>query len=190
VSAFYAPAPPLPYWLDSLQLMVYGGCTIYVTLYLIHRSGDGWAAFGITRPGLLDFGGGFVLLFAAVVLWRVVADLPDVGRPPASPFPRMTGAIDRWLLAVKYGVSAFAEELVCRAYLVTRLAVLLRSRAEAVFFAAAAFAAYHLYQGLHGVAFAFALGVAYGAAFLVFRRIWPLAIGHALYDIHVELLAE
>ena len=188
VTLIYSPAPPLPYWLDALQLVILSGCTIFVTLYLIHRSGEGWAHFGITRPSLGDAAGGFVLLFVGVVLWRLALDLPAVGNPPASLFSRPEGVNDRWL-AAKYAVSAFAEELVCRAYLITRLAALLRSRGQAVLLAAVGFAAYHAYQGLQGVALSFVFGVAYGLAFLVVRRVWPLAIGHALYDIRADLLA-
>ncbi len=187
VTTFFAPPTPLPFWLDALQLVVLGGCTIFVTLYLVGRSGDRWATIGVTRPGVMDAAGGLVFLFAAFVLWRLTAGLPDVGRPKAVSFPRPDGELDHVLLAVKYGVSAFSEELVCRAYLVTRLAGLLRSRAEAVVYAAAVFASYHAYQGLQGVGSAFALGVVYGAAFLLIGRVWPLAVGHALYDIWADL---
>ncbi|MBN9519053.1 CPBP family intramembrane metalloprotease [bacterium] len=187
VTTFYAPSAPLPFWLDALQLVVLGGCTIFVTLYLVRRGGDGWAAIGVTRPGVVDVAGGLVLLFAAFVVWRLTAGLPDVGRPKATPLPRPDGELDYVLLVVKYGVSAFSEELVCRAYLVTRLAVLLRSRAAAVVYAAAVFASYHAYQGVQGVGSAFALGVVYGAAFLLIHRVWPLAIGHALYNLLADL---
>ena len=187
LTPFYAPAPPLPYWLDALQLVVFSGCTIFVTLYLIHRSGDRWDQFGVTRPRPFDALVGFLLMLVGAVLWRAAQDVPDVWRPTANLFPRPEGANDRGLLVVKYAVSAFAEELVCRAYLITRLTTLLRSRGKAVVLAAAAFAAYHTYQGLQGVVFSFALGITFGAVFLVVRRVWPLALGHALYDIKVEI---
>ena len=91
---------------------------------------------------------------------------------------------------VKYSLSAFAEEVVTRAYLITRLAVLLRSRGEAVLVAAIVFASYHAYQGAFGTAHAFVFGIVYGVAFLATGRLWPLVIGHALYNIRLELLAS
>ena len=87
----------------------------------------------------------------------------------------------------KYLIATFAEELVCRAYLITRLEVLLRSRLWAVLLSAGAFASYHAYQGVNGTTFAFLFGVSFGAIYLFLRRVWPLALGHAMYDVLLEL---
>ncbi|MBI3721260.1 MAG: CPBP family intramembrane metalloprotease, partial [Fimbriimonas ginsengisoli] len=92
-------------------------------------------------------------------------------------------------MVLGHGASGFAQELVTRAYLVTRFELLLRSRAAAVLLSAALFAAYHGYQSTAAVATAMAVGVAYGVAFLLVRRVWPLAIGHALYNIRLDLAA-
>jgi membrane protease YdiL (CAAX protease family) len=52
------------------------------------------------------------------------------------------------------------------------------------------FAAYHAYQGAAGAAYSLTFGLAYGIAFLAIRRVWPLVIGHALYNICLEVLAR
>jgi membrane protease YdiL (CAAX protease family) len=184
------PLPPLPYWLDSFQLGVLSGCTIPVTLYLISRSGESWAHFGLARPQVLDAPLGAFMLMVALVVWSRVPPIPDFGFGTRSgDYSRPHGAGDHILMVVKYALSAFAEELVTRAYLITRLKVLLRSRGEAVLFAALLFACYHTYQGPVGAIHALVFGLTYGAIFLAIGRVWPLAIGHALYNIRIDLLA-
>ncbi|MDB5310724.1 MAG: putative conserved integral rane protein [Gemmataceae bacterium] len=190
VASACSPTPPPPYWVDAVQLTALSGCQIFVTLYLIHRSGEGWGRFGIARPRGSDLVLGLVLTTMAGLLWAALPDFPSGGSKPGGyPFPLPRYPADFALLVVKYGTATFAEELVTRAYLVTRLEVLLRSRTEAVLVAAVLFASYHIYQGAEAVVYALAFGVMYGAVFLVLRRVWPLAVGHALYDIQIELLA-
>ena len=38
-----------------------------------------------------------------------------------------------------------------------------------------------------GAAYAALFGLVYGSAYLLLRRVWPLAIGHALYNIRLDL---
>jgi membrane protease YdiL (CAAX protease family) len=190
ITSLYQPnLPPVPYWLDSFSLTVLSGCTIFVTLYLIHRSGEPWDRFGVTRPSVGDAVVGVLLLMVAEMIGRMMPDLSSGTEPRSNWFPQRQTGIDLGLMVAKYGVAAFAEELVTRAYLITRLSVLLRSRGEAVLVAAALFASYHLYQGINGVTFCLVLGVAYGVAFLLTGRVWPLAFGHALYNTRLDLLA-
>jgi len=190
VTALSQPAQPLPpYWLDSFSLTVLSGCTIFVTLYLIGRSGEPWARFGVTRPSVVDAVVGVFLLMLAELIWRATPDLSSGVTPAFGPFPLPRTGLDVGLMAIKYGASAFAEELVTRAYLITRLSALLRSRGEAVLVAAVLFASYHAYQGINGATYCLAFGVLYGVAFLALGRVWPLAFGHALFNMRTELLA-
>lgn len=184
--------PPLPYWLNSFYLIVMSGCTILVTLYLMSRSGEPWEKFGLPRPRILDGPLGAFLLIVALVVWSRVPPIPDFGFGvrTGGEFVRPRGAGDHALMVAKYALAGFAEELVMRAYLLTRLVMLLRSRGEAVLFAAVLFAACHTYQGGVGVVHSFVFGLTYGVAFLVLRRVWPLAVGHALYNISIEILAS
>ena len=45
------------------------------------------------------------------------------------------------------------------------------------------FASYHVYQGLDGLIHAGAVGLAYGTAFCIQRRLWPVCIAHAIADV-------
>jgi membrane protease YdiL (CAAX protease family) len=185
------PSPPRPYWLSALELTAVSSCIIFVTLYLIRRSGEPWGRFGLTRPRVWDVFPGLGLFLAAQLLWLFCLELMpwDGDPPPGDPAPRPRGPTDYALMVLQYGAAGFAEELVTRAYLVTRFEQLLRSRGAAVLWSSALFAAYHGYQGMVGVTSALAFGIAYGTAFLLLRRVWPLAIGHALYNIHIDLAA-
>ncbi len=190
ISLRLPPSIPLPYWLDAIQATVMSGCTIFVTLYLIHRSGESWGRFGMPRPSLWDvlLGVGLFLAHAACgfcydfVTW-------GIGATSDYQYPRLEKSADYALMVPQYVVSAFSEELVTRAYLVTRFEHLLRSRGAAVLLSAALFGTYHGYQGVAGLAFWMAVGLVYGVIFLLLRRVWPLVIAHALYNIWWELAA-
>lgn len=190
VSHLCHSTPPSPYWLDSLNLSVLSVCTTFVTLYLIGRSGEPWKQFGVTRPRLWDLPLGLLLFAAAGQFWLAIPSFlwPDAASSHDA-FAVADGTAYRVTTVVKYGLSALAEEVVTRAYLITRLAMLLRSRGEAVLVAAIVFASYHAYQGAFGTAHAFVFGIVYGVAFLATGRLWPLVIGHALYNVRLEWLA-
>src|SRR5262249_5619099 len=75
VTSAVQPLPLLPYWLNALSACVYSGCTIFAVLYLIHRSGEPWSTFGVTRPGAGDVFLGLTLFMADYVVWVVVRPL-------------------------------------------------------------------------------------------------------------------
>ena len=181
---------PAPYWLEALQLILLSACTIFVTLYLIGRSGETWGRFGLSRPRVWDVVLGVGMFLAAIIvyLFRCGLMIPD-SAPSIIPSPAPHGPLGLILMTLKWGASAFSEELVTRAYLITRLEVLLGSRGTAVLASTALFASYHVYQGVAGVEVATAFGLTYGCAYLLFRRIWPLAIGHALTNLRLDLMA-
>jgi membrane protease YdiL (CAAX protease family) len=190
ISFVFQPTPPLPYWLDTLHFAILSGCTILVVMYLIGRSGDGWERFGVVRPRWWDAAIALVLMLVCESIWRIIEGFPwpELATSHVA-FPQAQGLADHIMMVAKHGLSAFAEEIV-RVYLITRLAVLFRSRGEAVLVSAILFASYHLYQGLPGLANALLIGIAFGIVFLLLRRVWPLALGHALYNIWLELLAS
>ncbi len=181
---------PAPYWLDAFQIGGISACTIFATLYLIARSGEPRERFGLARPRLLDLPLGAFLMMLAVVAWKVTPRVPDIGSREPYTFVLPRGFADYAVMVVGDALAAFSEELVTRAYLITRLEVLLRSRGEAVIVSALLFASYHAYQNLPGMTSSLVFGLLYGVAFLVLRRVWPLALGHTLYNIYVEAIAN
>ncbi len=180
---------PRPYWLDSLSLFAHSACKIFVVLYLIHRSGEKWKVFGLVRPGLGDLVMGVVLFVADYWMWVLLRPmLPDEVeiRDPIS--SRLGGGLDYGLLVLKHLANGFAEELILRAYLITRLERLLESRTQAVLLSALAFASYHLYYGPGGaLLYIFFMGLFFGGSYLLVRRVWGFALAHALINIFIDL---
>jgi membrane protease YdiL (CAAX protease family) len=176
------------YWLEALNETVLCGCTIFVTLYLIGRSGETWERFGVTRPRISDFLIGFGMMVVAECGWRVLCVfLPDTGGHQNVIRPARSDT-EYAMMVLMYAAVGYSEELVTRAYLITRLTVLLHSPHRAVVASALIFASMHIYQSVPGVLNSLVIGITFGVVFLMIRRVWPLAIGHALYDINVDLL--
>jgi membrane protease YdiL (CAAX protease family) len=194
-SLLVSPGPPagtVRYWhlAETLALAGATGCAAFVTLYLIRRSGEPWERFGLGRVRIWDVPLGIGMLLVALAVGLCT---PCLGPSDDSAWywpvrPRYPS--DAFLMVVKYGVAAFSEELITRAYLITRLEVLLRSRGKAVVLAAVAFASYHIYQGPAGAASCFVFGLAYGLVYLRVRRVWPLALGHALYNMLLAIAGD
>lgn len=177
----------LPYWLDSLDLCSHSACVSFAVLYVMHRSGEPWSSFGVTRPRLSDPWLGLLLFLVTHVLWvRLSLVLPAGRVKPDAFFPVPRGATDYALMMLKHAANGFAEELVMRAYLITRLERLLKSRLGAVTLSAVLFASYHLYQGPGGLIYMLLLGLTYGGCYLLLRRVWPLALGHMFVNVYID----
>jgi membrane protease YdiL (CAAX protease family) len=189
VLLWQGPGKPVPpYWLDSLDLSLRSACVSFAVLYVIHRSGEPWSSFGITRLELTDLGLGLMVFFASLALTLVVFPfLPASTRKPDAFFPLPQNPLDYILLLIKYAANGFAEELVVRAYLITRLERLLKSPLLAVVLSALFFGSYHLYYGPWGAFQVAVLGLVYGVLFVLLPRVWPFAAGHMLYSIFLEL---
>lgn len=176
---------------------------ICVAVYL-RRRGEGWSSFGlislkgvkaklmILPQALLVFA-----LFAVAVAgvlgagealgWAFMKDIP-------------AGVEDRWgdvegnlpvfllWLAIVWTAAAFGEEMFFRGFLVTRTMALFRGVPFAAVFAvlipALLFGLGHFYyQGLRGLITTTAIGIAFGAAFLLLKRnLWPLVLVHGVID--------
>jgi len=85
--------------------------------------------------------------------------------------------------AVNVGVH---EELVIWGVLFTRLAVLTGRVWLPMVISAGVFASYHVYQGAWSAGSVLAYGLAHGAVFAWTRRVWPLAIEHALTNLWID----
>jgi membrane protease YdiL (CAAX protease family) len=189
VLAVNPPVAPSPYWLSSVDLCIRNACISFVVLYLIQRSNERWATFGIVRPGFGDVVLGLALFLLGIVLWWTIEPLlpGDFGfRETVRSYPRLP--VDYFLMVVTHAATGFSEELVVRAYLITRLERLLESRFQAVVLAAIAFASYHLYYGPGPTLIFIAIkAVVFGALYLLIRRVWPFAIAHMAFNIYVEV---
>ena len=179
----------IPFWLDAFELIAESLCIACAVLYVIYRTGKPWSAFGLTRFRLSDVGIGASLVVADFTLWCCLAPLfRHDSASWISTYPRPQGIAENLLMVVMHITNGFAEEVVCRAYLITRLIRVLKSRLSAVVFSAALFASYHIYYGLGGsLLHVFLLGLLFGSVFVLLRRVWPLAVAHTLINVVIEL---
>lgn len=189
------PEPPARtrFFADALTRLGTNVGEISLVLLLAARSGEGWRAFGIHRPRWLEDGGGFVIAFALTWLaarcaWAAIWGLAGPGTPPdwylreAALHDHPSGAAGLLLLAISRLSAGFSEELVFRSFLLTRLERLLGSAWRGLLLSTLLFGATHLYQGLAGALAAGVFGLVLGAAFCLWRRLWPVALAHAWYD--------
>lgn len=151
----------------------------------INRKPGTWARDAISGVGL---GAGLFLLLLVqrVTIYRW---LPG---PPANPtiLTLIKGLVrDPLLLAlwlgpvVWIGVAAFEEAQ--RAFMLdmlTDVSSKRRRKALVLFLSAAVFGLAHLYQGPAGIAGTFLFAVVMGLYYFFCGRIWPMIVGHALYD--------
>lgn len=170
-----------------IALAIRSACHIYVTIYFIHLSREPWKRFGLSRFCANDV----ILAIVTLLVARIVLTFSWFILPEDQEFDVQPAFQTGWELSVLIVCdlfNGFAEEIVTRAYLITRFEQLLKSQWKAVILASFLFAFYHLYQGIGGAFDALLFGLAYSIAFLLFRTIWPLAIGHACSNIFSELL--
>jgi membrane protease YdiL (CAAX protease family) len=162
-------------------------------IYLIGRSGERWSDFGISRPRpLVDPSLAVGVWMCDVVFQRWVRGMAS-RLLSADRFEALTSLSDytyavahtpgeHVLLATSLAASSLAEELVMRGYLLRRFEQLFQSTWLSVLFTSLLFAGYHTYQGPDGTLHAFVAGLTYAGAFCAFRRLWPLAIAHTLWN--------
>jgi membrane protease YdiL (CAAX protease family) len=165
---------------------------IALVLFIIWRSNDPPSRFGLKpfRIGRDLFGGIVIcigLRVAHYLLWwglRIVLSRNDywklvhsgIGSGSDPPF----GAFEFALLAVMCLASGFVQELVMRAYLITRFEELLGSTPIAVLLSTVLFMCYHGYQGTAGVIGVALFGLIQAVIFCLFRRLAPIALAHAV----------
>ena len=179
------------YWTDAVQLLVSAGTIATVVRYLIHRSGETKAKFGLRPLRTLDWiiGAAVAALVAgcAIGLGYVLLWLGLTG--DGFQFASAGSGLDLWLLVPMLFVNSLAEELVTRAYLITRLEQLTSSPWKALALSTALFASYHCYQGVAGMTGCAMIGLVFGAVFVYLRRLWPLVIAHTIYNLGLYLWA-
>jgi len=183
-----------PSYLEHLYFLAVAAADVALVAVLVWRGGLASEAIGLTRPRwAADLGLGLLLTGAAWGSYIFLLSLLTEGARPESwyyhrGFPmRPVGPLS-WVIASASAVAiGFAEELVFRGYLLTRLERILQSPGWAVVVSSIAFGSCHLYQGFTGAVGAVVFGALMALGFLATRRLWPVALAHSLYGILVYL---
>lgn len=180
-----SPSSTVSVWL-SVSVQAVGASAL--GLFLIFRSGEPAATFGLTRLRVSDLFLGLILwlgLFLVQFAFAVVipADLFGLPAPSTDQFlPPPRSPLDYAVVAVGSCLNGFGEEVVMRAVLQTRLERLMRSAVAAIGVTAALFALYHAHYGPAGAVQLLFFGLAVGIVFRLGKCLWPVAIAHALSD--------
>jgi membrane protease YdiL (CAAX protease family) len=196
IAAFYQPGRLYQntFLYHAISSLFHSAVDAALVLFIIWRSRDPLASFGLRRfrfvPDVLGGIGVWAIGRGAVRLVWIILPL-IIGHEnyryllwhqshPSYPPP--SGGQEYALLAVYSLAVGFSEELLGRAYLITRLEELLDSKGLALLVSTVLFACLHVYQGDLGVIGAATFGLVQGIVFLLFRRLGPLVVAHGLQD--------
>ncbi len=179
--------------------VVYGGpastfAAMAAATWLLYRRGFRWADLGFVWPeSWLKTLGWTALVFAAFLVTAgtssAVADqfVPDVGASGRFDFVKGSWAGYLTIMALVWTHGSFFEELLFRAFVITkgqtalggtRMAGIVAVVLSAVFFGYR----HYYYQGLHGAFVTGMIGLVFGLIYLWFgrRNVWPLILAHGL----------
>jgi membrane protease YdiL (CAAX protease family) len=178
---------PFVYWQAST--LIHAVQVAAPLLAILSLTKEPWSQFGIVRfSASRDIAAGAGIWVCGVIAYAAVASLlpgsafAQTSAENAVRWAKPEGIAGGLLLLTASLANGFAEELVMRGYLLTRLELLLHSTGLSVLVTTLLFASYHIYQGAVGVAAMAVLGMIYGGAFCCQRRLWPVCIAHAIAD--------
>jgi membrane protease YdiL (CAAX protease family) len=170
----------------QLANIVFGLAPVALVAHLIRRSGEGFRSFGLSTDGLrreipvgilgglgvAAVGLGIYVGSVAIGINRFVVPVPPLGHWWTIPV-LVLGAVQAALL----------EEVIVVGYLIRRLEQIGWTGFLPVLGTALLRGSYHLYQGWGGFAGNVVLGLAFGSAFVRWRRTWPLVAAHLTVDV-------
>jgi membrane protease YdiL (CAAX protease family) len=171
-------------------------CAALAATWFLKRRGQSWSDVGMALPLRWRHAMGYaclaiVLTYLTVGLFQgLLLPLLGLPAPNLSAETGMRGdpvAFAMRLLIVGWGTAAFAEEMVARGFVMTRLAAAFgddrRARSGAAVAQAVLFGAGHLSQGPTGMVLTGLIGLV--MAFVFYRArcsLWPCIIAHGLID--------
>jgi membrane protease YdiL (CAAX protease family) len=180
---------PLGFSIDLLNSFFLHLRFVPILLFVMWRSGDGWSRFGLVKPRWardIIIGVGLSIIIA-VADYIVRAAWTGTHISLWSRMFPAAGAIDRVLLCfVSACAFGFSEELFGRAYLIPRFETLLGATWKSILLCSVIFGLLHLHKGFGGVLHSILSAGIWGIGFCMTRRIWPVAISHALTDFVVQ----
>ncbi len=176
-----------------IALILRNGAFGLLVLYLMDLGGDRSiliGAGGIHRTVRISIGVAVLLVTLAALIRLVFAFLPGVSTVPNFSEAVPGEPFSLVLLGFAVVVAAYVEELFFRAYLLTRLRRAGLSSFLVITAGALAFALGHSWQGVEAILFSGFAGIALGILWTRTMNYQGLALGHALYNITVLLIAH
>jgi membrane protease YdiL (CAAX protease family) len=155
-----------------------------VVLFVMWRSGKGWACFGLGKPriGKDILIGLFLWLIAAIFSSFVDVAFERRPHPSFLFYPSLIPWHRGILLLADCCAIGFSEELVFRAYLIPRLEAVTGATWKSVVLSVVLFGFGHLSKGYVGVIHSVVAATILSIGFCLTRRLLPVAISHAISD--------
>jgi membrane protease YdiL (CAAX protease family) len=154
--------------------------------YLLLRSGEGRQGLGLNRfdgraDGLVGLGLWIASFVLVLILARVFQPLGqnEVDFIP-NELPLWFRIVDAFVIAITAGVT---EEVVVRGYAQTRLEQLKAPTPMILLLPTALWGLLHLYEGAGPALTVFCLGMLYAWYYHKTRRLWPIIVAHAMFDL-------
>jgi len=154
-------------------------------IFLIWRNGEPFRKLGFKPFELRDAIVAVVLFLAAIALVLIYRPIEHalVSQPGAVTSYRVHHGFPLPVESFIFLVSAFREEIFCRAYLCLRLRDFGLNRTRTAILSALVFASYHIYEGWAALPVMFFFGLIFAGVFLNYRSLWPLVVAHACYNL-------
>jgi membrane protease YdiL (CAAX protease family) len=170
---------------QQLSDIVFTTAPVALVFYLIRRNGEPRDAFGFQTDALARDAAWGLLAAMAVSAVGIAIYLAAI-RLDVNRFVVPVPPLGHWwtvpVLVLGAAESGLLEEVIVAGYLIRRLEQFGLGSAAAVVTAAVFRGAYHLYQGWGGFTGNLLLGLAFGTAFVKWRRTWPLVVAHVAVD--------
>ncbi len=182
-----APAPPPPLVIaDSALLLSRSLCAIAACVCILFLTQQPFRSVGLRPFKKIDIGLAILTIGVALgahsAFGYIVYNIFD--EPATIEYARPSGLMDWYWFSLSHIANAGAEELAIWGLLYTRLRRLWhRQELLSMIAPAAAFAAYHLYQGVAPAIMVFVFAMVHGLIFRVSGRLWPLILAHAATNI-------
>ena len=158
---------------------------IPIVLFIMWRSGDKWSRFGLVKPKLAKdilIGMGLLLMIGVMKEMGRIIETPSYHWTWSRLFPAAVPPDRALLLLASTCAIGFSEELIARGYLIPRFETLIGSTWKSILVSAIIFGILHIHKGPLGAVTSCVSAVIWGIGFCATRRIWPVAISHALWD--------
>lgn len=177
---------------------------LLLLLYLLDLQGERAAVLALnghrlraagTAPAAV--GVAALLFFLGALVGLAAASIPGIDYPASATTSAIITSVRALLpsvlvvpvLAASMVIVAYTEEVFFRAYLSARFRAVGLTTTQTVIVAAILFALGHGWQGTAAIAFSLLAGLTLGALWAYRPRIHVLAIGHALYNLTILMLA-
>jgi membrane protease YdiL (CAAX protease family) len=186
---FWLGNPPIrPFGYFQFTECLRGLYLSVLVLLVVSIKKESWAELGLTAPlWIRDFIIALLLIFMTMLLWIPFSLLIEklglfVYQKPPIPFVSSSTAAEAFWICITAMIVGFGEELLIRGYLLSRL-LRVSGPLVSVLCSSLVFSAWHTSSGLFAVAHTFIWGLVYGWTFTKMRRLYPLALAHAINNI-------